>query len=43
MCEHEGFAPLNLYVEDEFGRASPGGNGGVKTISNYAPVGEPSR
>ncbi|XP_024029919.1 branched-chain amino acid aminotransferase 1, mitochondrial isoform X1 [Morus notabilis] len=34
----EGLAPLRLYVEDEFNRASPGGTGGVKTISNYAPV-----
>lgn len=34
----EGVAPLNLYVEDEFHRATLGGAGGVKTISNYAPV-----
>ncbi|KAF2324217.1 hypothetical protein GH714_010428 [Hevea brasiliensis] len=34
----EGLAPLNLYVEDEYHRASRGGAGGVKTISNYAPV-----
>ncbi|KAI4388647.1 hypothetical protein MLD38_000958 [Melastoma candidum] len=34
----EGTAPLNLYVEDEFDRASQGGTGGVKTTSNYAPV-----
>lgn len=34
----EGLAPLRLYVDDEFNRASPGGTGGVKTISNYAPV-----
>ncbi|XP_065848136.1 branched-chain-amino-acid aminotransferase 2, chloroplastic-like [Euphorbia lathyris] len=33
-----GFAPLNLYVEDDYHRASRGGAGGVKTISNYAPV-----
>ena len=32
---------MNLYVEDEFDRASYGGTGGVKTISNYAPVSEP--
>jgi hypothetical protein len=31
-------APLDLYVEEVFKRASPGGSGGVKTISNYAPV-----
>ncbi|WCJ35614.1 Branched-chain-amino-acid aminotransferase [Euphorbia peplus] len=29
---------LNLYVEDSYHRASPGGVGGVKSISNYAPV-----
>ncbi|KAI5655135.1 hypothetical protein M9H77_32322 [Catharanthus roseus] len=34
----EGTAPLNLYVEDEFHRASRGGAGGVKSITNYAPV-----
>ncbi|KAJ8762442.1 hypothetical protein K2173_007881 [Erythroxylum novogranatense] len=34
----EGIAPLNLYVEEEFHRASPGGTGGVKSITNYAPV-----
>ncbi|KAH7523779.1 hypothetical protein FEM48_Zijuj06G0048300 [Ziziphus jujuba var. spinosa] len=34
----EGFAPLNLYVEDEYDRASLGGTGGVKSITNYAPV-----
>ncbi|KAL5558732.1 hypothetical protein UlMin_034943 [Ulmus minor] len=34
----EHFAPLNLYVEEEYHRASPGGAGGVKSITNYAPV-----
>ncbi|GAY48042.1 hypothetical protein CUMW_108920 [Citrus unshiu] len=34
----EGSAPLNLYIEEEFVRAAPGGAGGVKAISNYAPV-----
>ncbi|CAL5204828.1 unnamed protein product [Lathyrus oleraceus] len=34
----EGSAPLNLYVEEDFDRASRRGTGGVKTISNYAPV-----
>ncbi|XP_073281602.1 branched-chain-amino-acid aminotransferase 2, chloroplastic [Primulina huaijiensis] len=34
----EGAAPLKLYVEDEFHRAMRGGAGGVKTITNYAPV-----
>ncbi|KAE8099969.1 hypothetical protein FH972_017910 [Carpinus fangiana] len=33
----EGLAPLNLYVEEEFDRASRGGTGGVKSITNYAP------
>ncbi|KAG6674450.1 hypothetical protein I3842_15G042500 [Carya illinoinensis] len=34
----EGFAPLNLYVEEEFDRASCGGTGGIKSITNYGPV-----
>ncbi|XP_039069887.1 branched-chain-amino-acid aminotransferase 2, chloroplastic-like [Hibiscus syriacus] len=34
----EGTAPLNLYIDEEFVRASPGGAGGVKSITNYAPV-----
>ncbi|XP_077233952.1 branched-chain amino acid aminotransferase 2, chloroplastic-like [Tasmannia lanceolata] len=34
----EGLSPINLFVTDGFHRASPGGTGGVKTISNYAPV-----
>ncbi|KAJ4965086.1 hypothetical protein NE237_016935 [Protea cynaroides] len=34
----EGLAPINLFVEDEFHRATDGGAGGVKSISNYAPV-----
>ncbi|XXG56798.1 hypothetical protein AAC387_Pa03g4122 [Persea americana] len=34
----EGMAPLNLLVEHDYHRATPGGTGGVKTISNYAPV-----
>ncbi|XP_050216084.1 branched-chain-amino-acid aminotransferase 2, chloroplastic-like [Mercurialis annua] len=34
----EGSAPLNLYIEEEFDRASRGGAGGVKSITNYAPV-----
>ncbi|KAH9755918.1 Branched-chain-amino-acid aminotransferase 2 [Citrus sinensis] len=34
----EGSAPLNLYIEEEFVRAAPGGAGGVKAMSNYAPV-----
>ncbi|KAL0361220.1 UNVERIFIED_CONTAM: Branched-chain-amino-acid aminotransferase 2, chloroplastic [Sesamum radiatum] len=34
----EGTAALNLYVEDEFHRAARGGAGGVKSITNYAPV-----
>ncbi|XP_027149063.1 branched-chain-amino-acid aminotransferase 2, chloroplastic-like [Coffea eugenioides] len=34
----EGTAALNLYVEGEFHRASRGGAGGVKSITNYAPV-----
>ncbi|CAL5348986.1 unnamed protein product [Camellia sinensis] len=34
----EGLSPLNLYIEDEFHRATHGGVGGVKSITNYAPV-----
>ncbi|KAJ4963876.1 hypothetical protein NE237_023815 [Protea cynaroides] len=34
----EGLAPIKLLVEDEYHRATPGGTGGVKSISNYAPV-----
>ncbi|BFG18191.1 branched-chain-amino-acid aminotransferase 2 chloroplastic-like isoform X1 [Prunus yedoensis var. nudiflora] len=34
----EGSAPLNIYVEAEYDRASRGGAGGVKSITNYAPV-----
>ncbi|GAB2293731.1 Branched-chain-amino-acid aminotransferase, mitochondrial [Dionaea muscipula] len=37
----EGMAPLNLYVEDEYHRASPGGAGGIKAITNYAPALKP--
>ncbi|KMT03234.1 hypothetical protein BVRB_8g197810 [Beta vulgaris subsp. vulgaris] len=33
----EGSAALNLYVEDQFDRASRGGAGDVKSITNYAP------
>ncbi|KAL2905555.1 Branched-chain amino acid aminotransferase 2 chloroplastic [Bienertia sinuspersici] len=32
----EGLAPINLVIETDFHRASPGGTGGVKTIGNYA-------
>ncbi|XP_031496174.1 branched-chain amino acid aminotransferase 2, chloroplastic-like [Nymphaea colorata] len=34
----EGLAPINLVVENQFHRATPGGTGGIKTIGNYAPV-----
>ncbi|KAH7656613.1 Branched-chain amino acid aminotransferase II protein [Dioscorea alata] len=34
----EGLAPINLIVETDFHRATPGGTGGVKTIGNYASV-----
>ncbi|WCJ31248.1 Branched-chain-amino-acid aminotransferase [Euphorbia peplus] len=34
----EGLAPLDLLVEEEFHRATRGGAGGVKSITNYAPV-----
>ncbi|CAN4092232.1 unnamed protein product [Withania somnifera] len=34
----EGTKPLNLYVEEDVHRTSRGGAGGVKSITNYAPV-----
>ncbi|KAJ6811849.1 branched-chain-amino-acid aminotransferase 5, chloroplastic-like [Iris pallida] len=34
----EGLAPINLIVENDFHRATPGGTGGIKTIGNYASV-----
>ncbi|XP_038701950.1 branched-chain amino acid aminotransferase 2, chloroplastic-like isoform X2 [Tripterygium wilfordii] len=34
----EGVAPINLVVEHELHRATPGGTGGVKMIGNYAQV-----
>ncbi|KAI3489826.1 hypothetical protein L1887_46041 [Cichorium endivia] len=34
----EGLSPINLIVETEMHRATPGGTGGVKTIGNYAAV-----
>ncbi|CAH9065517.1 unnamed protein product [Cuscuta epithymum] len=37
----EGVAPLNIYIEEEFHRSSRGGSGGVKSITNYAPVMKP--
>lgn len=34
----EGLSPINLVIENDFHRASPGGTGGVKSIGNYAAV-----
>ncbi|PKU80799.1 Branched-chain-amino-acid aminotransferase 3, chloroplastic [Dendrobium catenatum] len=34
----EGLAPINLVIQDESYRATPGGTGAVKTIANYSPV-----
>ncbi|CAL0314364.1 unnamed protein product [Lupinus luteus] len=34
----EGLAPINLIIENDLHRATPGGTGGVKTIGNYAAV-----
>ncbi|XP_010664472.1 branched-chain-amino-acid aminotransferase 2, chloroplastic [Vitis vinifera] len=31
-------APLNLFIDDEYHRATRGGAGGVKAITNYSPV-----
>ncbi|CAB4296647.1 unnamed protein product [Prunus armeniaca] len=33
-----GRATLNLYVEDKLPKATPGGTGGVKSITNYSPA-----
>ncbi|KAB1208290.1 Branched-chain-amino-acid aminotransferase 3, chloroplastic [Morella rubra] len=30
--------PLNLVIEDTIHRATPGGTGGIKTVTNYSPV-----
>jgi len=38
ISPQEGLAPINLIVENELHRATPGGTGGVKTIGNYAAV-----
>ncbi|CAL2233778.1 unnamed protein product [Prunus armeniaca] len=35
---HKGRATLNLYVEDKLPKATPGGTGGVKSITNYSPA-----
>ncbi|PRQ22172.1 branched-chain-amino-acid aminotransferase 6-like isoform X2 [Rosa rugosa] len=35
---HKGRAALNLYVEHKIHRATPGGTGGVKSVTNYSPV-----
>ncbi|KAK8987450.1 hypothetical protein V6N11_027201 [Hibiscus sabdariffa] len=32
---------LNLLVEDKFHRATPGGTGGIKAVTNYSPVYKP--
>ncbi|KAF3787864.1 Branched-chain-amino-acid aminotransferase [Nymphaea thermarum] len=34
----EGLSPINLLIEETSHRAFPGGTGGVKSITNYAPV-----
>lgn len=34
----EGLSPINLIIETDMHRATPGGTGGVKTIGNYAAV-----
>ncbi|KAK9149256.1 hypothetical protein Scep_008013 [Stephania cephalantha] len=35
---HEGLAPINLVIQNDYHRATPGGTGGIKTIGNYASV-----
>ncbi|XP_021866926.1 branched-chain-amino-acid aminotransferase 2, chloroplastic [Spinacia oleracea] len=42
-CFKETSTGLNLYVDDQFHRASPGGAGNVKSITNYAPVFKPMK
>ncbi|KAF5189194.1 Branched-chain-amino-acid aminotransferase [Thalictrum thalictroides] len=37
----EGLAPINLVVENEYHRATPGGTGGIKAIGNYASALKP--
>ncbi|XP_020570743.1 branched-chain-amino-acid aminotransferase 2, chloroplastic-like [Phalaenopsis equestris] len=34
----EGLAPINLVIQEENHRSTPGGTGAVKTIANYSPV-----
>ncbi|CAN6482169.1 unnamed protein product [Victoria cruziana] len=34
----EGLSPINLLIEENVHRAFPGGTGGIKSITNYAPV-----
>ncbi|KAK9142139.1 hypothetical protein Syun_011539 [Stephania yunnanensis] len=34
----EGLAPINLVIQNDYHRATPGGTGGIKTIGNYASV-----
>ncbi|BBH09747.1 branched-chain amino acid transaminase 1 [Prunus dulcis] len=37
---HKRGSTMNLYIENEVRRATPGGTGGVKSITNYSPVEE---
>ncbi|XP_021814511.1 putative branched-chain-amino-acid aminotransferase 7 isoform X1 [Prunus avium] len=35
---HKRGSTMNLYIENEVRRATPGGTGGVKSITNYSPI-----
>ncbi|KAI4342046.1 hypothetical protein MLD38_026708 [Melastoma candidum] len=39
---HEASAPMSLIIQDKFHRATPGGTGGIKSITNYSPVYKPT-
>ncbi|CAN6685417.1 unnamed protein product [Malus baccata var. baccata] len=35
---HKSGSTMNLYIENEVRRATPGGTGGIKSITNYSPI-----
>ncbi|KAI4320225.1 hypothetical protein MLD38_033729 [Melastoma candidum] len=39
---HEASVPMSLIIQDKFHRATPGGTGGIKSITNYSPVYKPT-
>ncbi|XP_031392005.1 branched-chain amino acid aminotransferase 2, chloroplastic-like [Punica granatum] len=38
---HKARTPLNLLIQEKIHRATPGGTGGIKCITNYSPVFKP--